>query len=350
MNQQVTATDILQDPNWHLCHLELSSYTATFAYVSRQIIDTTPFLDQRFFSQFPGNFIKLDLRLFAKFPNNRKQVINYIFHTAFCGSTLLSRCLNIEGNNLSLSEPEVLLQLANFKRNHPEFAKSQDWLKILATVVHLLARPFNRGEKVIIKPTNSANNLIADLSKLNIDSKALFLSSSLNEFFISNIKKGSGYVDFCQLLIKCFSMDSDYLNKNNINDVNALSDLEKAALAWHMQQDNFESALNRAKNDFGKTLSIKEFLDNPKQSLELINEHFSLQLKDGQINAILAGKAFNTHSKGESGDYNKAIKDIESQKIQSTHAVEIESAITWSNNNCGNNKYGYFNQYALIKK
>ena len=45
--------------------------------------------------------------------------INYIFHTAFCGSTLLSRCLDRSGVCLAYKEPFVLHQLCFVRRQDP---------------------------------------------------------------------------------------------------------------------------------------------------------------------------------------------------------------------------------------
>jgi hypothetical protein len=350
MNKKITAIDIINDAHWHLCHLDITSYTARFVYLSREVINKTTFLDQRFFSTFPGTFIELDLRQFARydFSQLNPYPINYIFHTAFCGSTLLTRCLNIEGSNLSLSEPEVLLQLANFKRNFPDFARSPDWLKIVGTVVNLLGRPFKKGEKILIKPTNSANNLISDLLALNKDSKALFLNSALPAFLISNIKKGSEYESFCQLLVKCFAMDSDYLSINNIKYYEQLKPLEKAALAWHMQQDVCADFFDNAAFEQGKSLAVHDFLEHPKQVFKHLNAFFSLQMNESEITSILASQSFNTHAKAQTGKYDRNIKRVEDDAIQEENKMAITSAIEWAKKYCGQQTYAYFNEHSLL--
>jgi hypothetical protein len=40
----------------------------------------------------------------------------FIFHTAFCASTFLSRCLDVDGVSVGLREPQILFDAANAKR------------------------------------------------------------------------------------------------------------------------------------------------------------------------------------------------------------------------------------------
>jgi len=350
MSQKITAIDIINDAQWHLCHIDITTYTARFAYLSREIINKATFLDQRFFETFPGSFIELDLRQFARydFLQLNPHPINYIFHTAFCGSTLLTRCLNIEGTNLSLSEPEVLMQLATFKRNFPEFSRSPDWLKIVGVVVNLLARPFTKGEKILIKPSNSANNLIGDLLSLNKASKAIFLYSSLQAFLISNLKKGVAYEPFCELLIKCFAMDSNYLSRHGIEKYQHLKPLEKSALAWHMQQNEFSNYFCSSLKNQGKSLVVSDFLAEPRQVLEHVTAFISTEMNTSQIANILTSSAFTTHAKAQTGKYDKDIKRIEDNVIQTDNTIKLKDATKWAEMHCGSQTFEYFSEHSLI--
>lgn len=110
----------------------------------------------------------------------RKKYRHYIFHSAFCGSTLLSRALNEPGQCLSIREPYALTQLSAFKRANPAFvAQWGAWPKL---ALYFIARGYFENEVTVIKPSNSANNLIPDLMALNIDTQALMLSTSLPQF------------------------------------------------------------------------------------------------------------------------------------------------------------------------
>jgi len=350
MIQKITPNDIVTDANWHLCHLDIATYTARFAYVSREIINYVPFLDERFFSTYPGTFVEFDLRLFSNYSIHElnPHPVNYIFHTAFCASTLLTRCINIEGTNVCISEPDVLMQLANLKRNNPSFARSPDWFKTLNTVINLHARPFQKNETVVIKPTNAANNLITDLLALNNNSKAIFMSSSLNEFLISNIKKGPEYEPYNQLLIKCLAMDSDYLSVHKIKNYTKLKRLEKPALAWHMQRDVYRQYFDNSTSINGKTLSMIDLLEQPRKVFTYLNRFFSLQMSEQQIADILLGKAFNSHSKAERIDYDKTIKDAEDSAIIQDNKSEIEHASHWAKTHLGHDSYSYFDDHYLI--
>src|SRR5690242_9723828 len=47
---------------------------------------------------------------------DRDRKVNFILHTSFCCSTLLAKCLDIDGVSITLREPGILMQLANYKR------------------------------------------------------------------------------------------------------------------------------------------------------------------------------------------------------------------------------------------
>ena len=82
---------------------------------------------------------------------------HFIFHSAFCCSTLLARALDVPGRSMGLKEPLVLNDLAQaaLAAGTPAAVRAQ-----LEPILSLLARPFAPGETTVIKPSNVANVLI----------------------------------------------------------------------------------------------------------------------------------------------------------------------------------------------
>lgn len=120
----------------------------------------------------------------------------YIFHIGFCGSTLLSRLLDVPGQAFVLREPNCLADIANIKAglakkeiNHPLLLPA-----IGATNRHL-ARPWAAAEPVIVKPSNWVNNILPELiSQPGV--KALFLTSSRREFLEAVLRGGPARLAF----------------------------------------------------------------------------------------------------------------------------------------------------------
>lgn len=109
--------------------------------------------------------------------------VGWLFHTSFCGSTLLARALHVPPYAVALKEPLVLRRLADARKS----AWPLDGL--VAPTVALLARPWHAGGAIVIKPTHVALGIAADLMAAAPRSRAVVLTSSLEDFLISNLKK-----------------------------------------------------------------------------------------------------------------------------------------------------------------
>ena len=122
---------------------------------------------------------------------------SYIFHLAFGGSTLISRLLDVPGHALALREPNCLAQLANHRASDdwrdtqaPEFAK------VINAVRNHLGRRWADAERVVVKPSNWANNLLPELLGGMTARAVLFLVSSRVSFVRSVLRGGPDRIAF----------------------------------------------------------------------------------------------------------------------------------------------------------
>lgn len=109
--------------------------------------------------------------------------VGWLFHTSFCGSTLAARALHVPPHSVCLREPLVLRRLGDARHG----GWSLDGL--IAPTLRLLSRPWHDGSAVVIKPTHAALNLAIDLVQATPDSRGVVLTSSLDDFLVSNLKK-----------------------------------------------------------------------------------------------------------------------------------------------------------------
>ncbi|SEJ99464.1 hypothetical protein SAMN05518849_12416 [Sphingobium sp. AP50] len=156
-----TCSDIVADPHFMPVGITPDLCRIRFAKVRPEIIRTHPFLDGR--SHFTeGNEILLPVDDVAAELASRADIrTSTILHVSFCGSTLLSRLLDIPGQSLGLREPAVQICLADAVTAHPGKV-----CEVASVIDALLGRTIE-GQQTIVKPTNWANNLLPTWNERN---------------------------------------------------------------------------------------------------------------------------------------------------------------------------------------
>lgn len=173
----------LADARWFAVDLHVPDRRFAMRFLDDSVIERSSFLDTRIEAP-PGESQPLPVSdaeaAAAGLPRAR---VGWIFHTSFCASTLLARCLHLAPFTVALKEPLVLRRLSD--------ARHAGWSieGLVAPSLALLARPWHPGGAVVIKPTHVALNVAAELMAATPDSRAVIATSSLADFLVSNLKK-----------------------------------------------------------------------------------------------------------------------------------------------------------------
>jgi hypothetical protein len=130
------------------------------------------------------------------FPSGgQDHVDRYIFHVGFCGSTLLARLLDQPDKVLVLREPRSLTDLATYQaRLQREGLEDVSLASTGATIRALLRQPWQAGEKVVVKPSNWANNLLPEFCLAPI--RPIFLTMDRRAFVRAILRGGSNRIRF----------------------------------------------------------------------------------------------------------------------------------------------------------
>lgn len=184
----------------------------------------------------------------------------YIFHTAFCCSTLLARSLDREGVSLAVKEPDILMKLANLERNQPGIAA-----RLVPTIETGLFQHPGFDERIVVKPTNAANRIIPHLMQ-NTAARAIIIHSDLESFLLSIARKGEEGRIFVRRLYNIFLADTPFAQSLNARDVFTFSDLQIAAFVWAMQCAQIEAAVSLAPDRY-RLLHCDLFLADPEPVL-----------------------------------------------------------------------------------
>ncbi len=281
---------VVADPQWLPVHWKVGHEAVQFAWVPRASHAELTFLDDEYLTQLEPEVVTIPLADLDCTSAPDIPAPHYIFHSAFCCSTLLARAFDAPGVAIGLKEPQILNELAEAAR-----AGSQS-VNALDVVVNLLARPFAAGEGVVIKPSNVVNRLAAPLLERDGSSRAIFLYAPLPRFLGSVAAKGMWGRIWARRLFALLRRDTGLDFGLADAELFALTDLQVAALAWLMHQAQGAALIGR----FGtrvRTLDSETFLVRRADALLALGRHFALPFDRALADAIAGGPVFRAHSK-----------------------------------------------------
>lgn len=327
--------ELVTQSEYYLNTLDLARGECEFLLLDKAAVRHSNFMDHRLQvgTQEPIR-TSLDLieKRIASIPvSTHPGPINYIFHTAFCCSTLISRCLDIQGICSALREPAVFMQMANYKRaGDPCFLDVHRQQALLDTVLFLLAKSTGPGETTLVKPTNAANNLIVEVLQNKHSHGILLLYSSLGRFLVSIIKKGEEGRAFIRRLFNVIRMDSERSNSLPLDSLSQLTDLQIAALVWYLQMDAYQKVLDKYTGANIRTLDCDMFLADPLITLTKLCELFDINVNMQILEEIVTGPVLSKYSKNGVRDYDASVRETEHARIVAQYRETIDGIIAWS--------------------
>ena len=243
--------------------------------------------------------------------------VHFIFHTAFCRSTLLVRALNIPGHSAGLSEPGILANLAG---QAAQTGKVDE--RLVAASTAWLGRLQADTKATFIKPTNHANALMPALMQANPNARAVLMSNSLHDFLGAVNRRGLLGREWARKL---------YLEVGRYAPLDlgldgaaqfALSDMQVAGLAWLLQRRWMLMVTAHVGQDRFVSLDSAAFNANRAASLTAVTKTCGVPLDEAAAAKAAASDVFASHAK-LGGDF--AARESE-QTARSNSAIWEEEA------------------------
>ena len=252
--------------------------------------------------------------------------LHFVFHSAFCCSTLLARAFDRPGWAMGLKEPMILNDCIGWRRRG---GTGPDMASVLDDILTLLARPLTPGEAVIVKPSNVANALIPAMLTLRPQAHALLLYAPLRTYLASIAKKGMDGRLWVRTLLLGLLDDRLIDLSFSIRDHLGQSDLQVAAIGWLAQQALFEATVARFGADRVRTLDSATLTADPAGVMRALSDLFGLPLSPMALDEIVTGPAFTRHSKLGT-TFATDDRRREHHDAATIHADEIEKVSIWT--------------------
>jgi hypothetical protein len=250
--------------------------------------------------------------------------VRYIFHSAFCCSTLLANAYDRPGLAFSLKEPTILQDLVGWRHQGAAPVKIG---AVLGDAVRLLARPFEAGEACVIKPSNVVNGFIPALIGGRDDVRALLLYAPLRIFIGSIAKKGvTGRLWVRDLLAK--QLQEQFVDLGfTAQDYFRQTDLQVAAVGWLAQHMMFAKIAAKMP-DRVMTLDSEMLLARPDEALSALDALFGV-VDTAEGRASVVANVFSRNSKtGETFDASNRRADQDA--ALGAYRDEIDKVVIWA--------------------
>lgn len=256
----------------------------------------------------------------------RDAPLHFVFHSSFCCSTLLAKALDKKGASVSLSEPNILVNLAEQMIDGRSGSEEK-----LELALQLLERPFEPGETIVVKPSSFANRLVEPALRLRPGSRGVLLYSDAQTFLASVVRRGLlGRINARKLYLN-FRSWSDLDFGFNERETFEQSDLQIAALAWLMQIAQFDRLAATFGPDRLIVLDAADLLASPVTELDRVQSFFGLGFREQEIEAIVSGPIFSRHSKDRRRDYGRKAREEDHEALLKVHSEELEMVLKWLN-------------------
>lgn len=250
----------------------------------------------------------------------------FLFHSAFCCSTLLANALDAPERTSVLKEPVILNDLSGWAQ---QGAGAPRLAAVLADALRLLARPFAPQEAVVIKPSNVVGALVPLMLAAAPATPALLLHAPLETFLASVAAKGlEGRLWVRELGWKLgrdgllsFGFDAEARFRH--------TDLQVAAIAWLGQQRLFAELAAGPHAARIRTLDSETLLAHPAAVLAALDAHFGLNLGRATTDAIATGPAFTRHAKSGAA-FDARARTAVHDAARAAHADELAKVAHWA--------------------
>ena len=314
-----TAVD-LGDPAWLAHRYDESADAVRFLHCSREHRARVPFLTDEHLA---------DHRV-AAMP--RAQVANagggadvgFIFHSAYCCSTLLANIFDLPGKAMALKEPQILNDMVGWRHRGADPAAVR---AVLGTSLGLLTRPFAPGETVVIKPSNVVNGLASAMLALRPEARAILLHAPLRAFVTSIARKGMWGRLWVRELLSRQLVDGMVDLGFEPRDYLLHTDLQAAAVGWLAQQKLFAALIARWPERL-RSLNSETLVANPQAATAAAARLFTVPATADEIAATTEVQFSRDAKSGESfGDGQRAADRSAGEAI---HAEEIDKVTVWA--------------------
>ena len=316
-----SAADIVADPEWLAHRYDEQRDAFHYRHVSRARHAEVPFATDDCLGQEPKPVVIS--REEAAAALGKQAPLHFIFHSAFCASTMLVRALDLPGSAMGISEPVLLNDMTGWRKRGAEVRRHA---MVMDQALGQLSRPWGEGEAVVLKPSNIFSGLAMGALHLRPAARALLLYAPVEEFLLSVARKGMWCRLWARELLESLLIDGLVDLGFEPRDFLRQTDLQVAAVGWLAQHNLFHRMAKRYGRERIATLDSETLTRDPAVSVAAVAAHFGLSR---QAAADYADHPAIQRNSKSGASFEQGERQLDQSRARETYGDEIDKVATW---------------------
>jgi hypothetical protein len=321
MTSAPSVTAILDDAEWLAHRYDPGHDAFHFRRVNRTARANIPFLTDMHLGEGDTPVVLRRADCHTAMAGQRPP-FHFLFHSAYCASTMLAQAFDQPGVATSLSEPVLLNDMVGWRRRG---ASPRDHAAVMDDALALLGRGFTADEAVIVKPSNIFNPLARGALTLRPQARAILLHAPLRDFLLSVARKGLWCRLWCRELLEGYLADGFVQLGFEARDYFRQSDLQVAAVGWLAQQQAFAALLAWAPGRIA-SLDSEALTKDPVAAVAATMDHLGIA---GDRTAIADHPALGRNSKS-GAPFTAGERQRDLAAAEAAYGEEIAQVVGWA--------------------
>ncbi len=322
---------IFDSPDFYPAELMLSHRPPSIAFVEAglDIYRRSSFLDHRMQQKPRAKKILCGIpEVRDHYQNAPPGRVGFIFHIAYCCSTLLARYLELLPGAFVLKEPFIITQLAEMNRERGHAEAAADLRDLARVCVQLLAREYNPSGTVIAKLADQCNALGGTLMASSGMGKSVFLGLELRLFLLACLKTGERRT----WVRRRAAIAAQDVAPSPLAQMHpeTMDDGHAAAYLWLTNGVLLQKLLHDARRENVLIIDGEAICEQPEAKLREIASWFGLQPSESDLRTALDDQTAGRYSKDPAKTFTREDRRAEFAAIYAKLGNEAEAAMTWA--------------------
>lgn len=337
---------VLTASNWFLSDIDFDDQLMRFVVVDEARLNAAAFHDGRVdlsATSHPSKILPFSAiqEMLAHIERNNAP-LRLIAHVGYCGSTLLSRLLDVPGAITCYREPQALVHLAMWapqadpdKADLDKADPNSVGLKsdILDTVIHKFKTPIGDATSAVVKMSNWVNGLAPALTERAGDVRMIVIDLALEDFLLAHLRGGRERIRLSLEFLNHVTSYSQHDQQSAIDiQSSKLPDFQKLLRLLSLLLAIQRRALDAAAVNSHSVLRLSkhEILTDPCDAAERAANALELPIEESAIDANYA-RFRERSAKSDTADRFAAKEENEkNQFLQRKFADDLRAALSWA--------------------